>query len=271
MDIFESLENLNVSEECFEDIVGLVEEYIQEKSDWTVKRWKEAAQNSIKGRKAARESNWDDYYQFTGKLPSASQKKLEKETDERDKYHSDRVARAEYLSKNLPDSNISASKVKSAAEKSANTREKKAEELFNKYVEKGRKQIPTMNRYSEEGNEEEYGKLVRKNNERAKNYNVTYGKEKHAKILANKPLLNDKDKPEAGNYSKNSLSYKDERKERLKDVEAASKNFDKVWAEHSGKVGDDEFDPHRDEIQKADRALTAAKKNLKQHTLSHKV
>lgn len=30
MDIFESLENLNVSEECFEDIVGLVEEYIQE-------------------------------------------------------------------------------------------------------------------------------------------------------------------------------------------------------------------------------------------------
>ena len=30
MDIFESLENLNVSEECFEDIVGIVEEYIHE-------------------------------------------------------------------------------------------------------------------------------------------------------------------------------------------------------------------------------------------------
>lgn len=30
MDIFESLENLNVSEECFEDIIGLVEEYIHE-------------------------------------------------------------------------------------------------------------------------------------------------------------------------------------------------------------------------------------------------
>ena len=28
MDIFESLENLNVSEECFEDIVGLVEKYL---------------------------------------------------------------------------------------------------------------------------------------------------------------------------------------------------------------------------------------------------
>ena len=30
MDIFESLENLNVSEECFNDIVGLVEEYLNE-------------------------------------------------------------------------------------------------------------------------------------------------------------------------------------------------------------------------------------------------
>ena len=30
MDIFESLENLNVSEECFEDIVGLVEELLSE-------------------------------------------------------------------------------------------------------------------------------------------------------------------------------------------------------------------------------------------------
>ena len=32
MDIFESLENLNVSEECFEDIIGIVEEYISEKT-----------------------------------------------------------------------------------------------------------------------------------------------------------------------------------------------------------------------------------------------
>ena len=30
MDIFESLENLNVSEECFDDIMGIVEEYINE-------------------------------------------------------------------------------------------------------------------------------------------------------------------------------------------------------------------------------------------------
>ena len=33
MNIFESLENLNVSEECFNDIVGIVEEYINELKD----------------------------------------------------------------------------------------------------------------------------------------------------------------------------------------------------------------------------------------------
>ena len=33
MNIFESLENLNVSEECFNDIMGIVEEIINEISD----------------------------------------------------------------------------------------------------------------------------------------------------------------------------------------------------------------------------------------------
>ena len=32
MNIFESLENLNVSEECFDGIMGLVEEYISERN-----------------------------------------------------------------------------------------------------------------------------------------------------------------------------------------------------------------------------------------------
>ena len=36
MDIFESLENLPVSEGCFEDIIGLVEEYINEMNVFTV-------------------------------------------------------------------------------------------------------------------------------------------------------------------------------------------------------------------------------------------
>lgn len=36
MSIFENLENLNISEECFDEIMGLVEEYINEVSDKTV-------------------------------------------------------------------------------------------------------------------------------------------------------------------------------------------------------------------------------------------
>ena len=36
MNIFESLEKLDVSEECFEDIMGIVEEYINELKDSTV-------------------------------------------------------------------------------------------------------------------------------------------------------------------------------------------------------------------------------------------
>ena len=44
MSIFESLENLNVSEECFDDIMGIVEEIINEVTN---KKWAEAAQNSL--------------------------------------------------------------------------------------------------------------------------------------------------------------------------------------------------------------------------------
>lgn len=43
MDIFESLENLSVSEECFNEIMGLVEEYINEVS---LGKLKSAAYNS---------------------------------------------------------------------------------------------------------------------------------------------------------------------------------------------------------------------------------
>ena len=47
MSIFEDLENLNVSEECFDDIMGIVEELIHEVS---VGRWRQAAVNSLTNR-----------------------------------------------------------------------------------------------------------------------------------------------------------------------------------------------------------------------------
>lgn len=43
MSIFESLESLNVSEECFDDIIGIVEELLGESTnDIIEKKWKEA-------------------------------------------------------------------------------------------------------------------------------------------------------------------------------------------------------------------------------------
>ena len=36
MNIFESLENLNVSEECFDDIINIVEEIINQLNDTTI-------------------------------------------------------------------------------------------------------------------------------------------------------------------------------------------------------------------------------------------
>ena len=48
MDIFESLENLNVSEGCFDEIVGIVEEIIHELNDNTVKKVEDARDVALK-------------------------------------------------------------------------------------------------------------------------------------------------------------------------------------------------------------------------------
>ena len=50
MDIFESLENLGVSEACFDEIMGIVEEIINERDFCTRPT---AAKNSIEGRRKA--------------------------------------------------------------------------------------------------------------------------------------------------------------------------------------------------------------------------
>ena len=59
MDIFESLENLNISEECFNDIMDIVEEIISERDAFTRPR---AAKNSIEGRTKKYNDSYDKYY-----------------------------------------------------------------------------------------------------------------------------------------------------------------------------------------------------------------
>lgn len=58
MDIFENLENLAVSEECFNDIMGIVEEIINEGP--SVERVRKAAENSISARQAKFEKEAGD-------------------------------------------------------------------------------------------------------------------------------------------------------------------------------------------------------------------
>jgi len=67
MDIFESLENLNVSEKCFDEIMGIVEEYINEIS-------KEAA-DAVSLQRYINRREADDQYSKTG--DSRDEKKLE--------------------------------------------------------------------------------------------------------------------------------------------------------------------------------------------------
>lgn len=248
MDIFESLENLNVSEECFDEIMGIVEEIINEVS---VKTWQKAAANSIPARKNAEDMNHSEYAYFSGRIPKEQQKKLDKEYAERSKKLSDRTARAEYLSKNLPNSNKSASKVMSAAKRASETRTEKADKLYKDAIEK----------HGQEGH-----------NERAKDFNVTHDREKHAREVADKPLIVGDGKPEKGEYTaQNADSYKEEHKRRNANLEKAEKNFDKVFSQHVDKMGDDEFDSHREAIQRADDEVTRAKKAIKDAHLSHKV
>jgi hypothetical protein len=77
MSIFESLENLNVSEECFDDIMGIVEEIINEV---TSKKWAQSAQNSIYTRRnnvAGSKASYETSMQLGADAPSPEQAHME--------------------------------------------------------------------------------------------------------------------------------------------------------------------------------------------------
>lgn len=64
MDIFESLENLPVSEACFEDIVGLVEEYLSEGKNLLKAAIKHGASKNLKKRAYEQPSDTDGYGEY---------------------------------------------------------------------------------------------------------------------------------------------------------------------------------------------------------------
>lgn len=114
--LFKSLSE-NVSKECFRDIV---EEIINEVS---VKRWKEAAKNSVEGRKQAASDASDRFgrvvYPFRPEVNDPANK-LGNAWDKAEQ----RADRAEQLAKNLPDSKRSANQLKQAAKKVVDKRDK---------------------------------------------------------------------------------------------------------------------------------------------------
>jgi hypothetical protein len=78
MDIFESLENLQVSEACFEDIVGLVEEYINELKNSTIEKTLDAHRDRIMNATAKGESDPVDtekYYKSTDRAEKRAREK----------------------------------------------------------------------------------------------------------------------------------------------------------------------------------------------------
>ena len=110
------------------EALSLTEEIINEVS---VKKWKEAAKNSIEGRKEAASDASDRFgevvYPFRGEVNDPGHK-LGNAWDKAEQ----RADRAEQLAKNLPDSNRSATKLKQAAKKVVDKRDKDNEEAVDK-------------------------------------------------------------------------------------------------------------------------------------------
>ena len=78
MDIFESLENLNVSEECFDEIMGLVEEYINELKNSTIEKTLDAHRERVMNAKAKGKENSQDtekYFKSTDRAEARARNK----------------------------------------------------------------------------------------------------------------------------------------------------------------------------------------------------
>lgn len=133
MDIYESLEQLNVSEECFNEIMYIVEDIINEVS---VGMWKRAAQNSLEGRKKeAKEAN-NNYEKVIDKVDNMKRvsRKAGEEWDNASGHAFDAEERRNHALEiaDLPNSKMSANKVKRAARNSFEGRKQEMNKIRDK-------------------------------------------------------------------------------------------------------------------------------------------
>ena len=152
------------------EALSLMEEIINEVS---VKKWKEAAKNSVEGRKEKANQASDRFgevvYPFRPEVNDPGHR-LANAWDRAEQ----RADRAEQLAKNLPDSNKSATKLKNVAKKVVDKRDKNNEESVKNVQDKAEKYL------SDKGTREDYLKSM-------DTYKQTQNKENKARNLVGKP------------------------------------------------------------------------------------
>ena len=252
MDIFESLENLQVSEACFEDIIMLVEDILDE--GYSVKGAKNAAGNSIQPRKDAIENLEAEYKRYNGKLPATQQKELDNWYETNKAKLEDRLHRAEYFKNNLPNSEVDIKRVIKAADKVVDKRADDSDEQHQKKKEA----------LENKGNAS-YDELVKK----VGNSNAAHYRARHAAILAGKPAPDDSDegRREVGNYKSDEVSPKKRNEQLKKDIETAEKNYDEARSTHiRDKIRGVWDSKHANALDSTVSKLNQAKHNWNQNT-----
>lgn len=251
-ELFKSLSE-SVSEECFKDIIGIVEEYIHEVSVGYVKQ---KAQNSIPSRAKQLQDNEDGYQTFTGKLSPKLQKQLDSEHEKQNNSLSDRLARAKYLANNLADSKKSANKVFKAANKVS---DKRSEESDN--------ELEKRNDTFDEYRDKDYEKVVKAFG----SSRVAHARDRHAQILANKPATGSDGSKVTGNYDQggeDDLISPQKRKQTIeKNVQKAKKDYENArQAAIGAKISTGYNSSHRDNLDQAASNLRTAEHEKKLFT-----
>lgn len=241
------------------EALDLMEEIINEVS---VKRWKEAAKNSIEKRQGEEDENNTEHSYFSGRVPKDMQKSLDKEHKERDDKLTDRTERAKYLAKNLPDSNKSANVLKNAAEKVVKSRSAKTDKYRDAEVRNYKKSTSA----SKTGDETGAAKYMDKAAESSKNRHNTIGREDHARVLANKTLRDSSAKDtkfkEVAGTNAPAVSYKEENKNTRERLEKAEKVYNKADDKKEDMYGKTEKERAAEKLR---NALNASNRKFSSH------
>ena len=214
-----------------DEAFSLIEAIINEVS---VKRWKEAAKNSIEGREAESDKLNDipiGAYLSGSVSPKHAEKALKA---------MDRESRARYLAKNLPDSDKSASKLKGVAKNSVEGRSKDSDNAVDQLVKAHKEYKEARDNAREKGEKQISDDIVNKANATKKEYDKKlFKREDRARALAGKELRRAKSMKEPAL------------------VKTTGAYHEKVWQDEALEIMEEIISEVSDE--KAQKALDAAR------------